>query len=210
MRYGVFDGVPGDPDDPSATAVQFNGRDGLLHALEFNHTLPQGARLGVGGFWYTTDFATLDQSGAMGVPIRKDGNSGVYVFADAKVFEDNRGRRMTAFVRYGVADDELNALDSYLGLGAAITAPFPGRPDDQLGLAIASARSGANFRALNGVDAHETTIEITYSAQLNDWLRIQPDFQYVINPGADPTLKDSIIFGLRFEIATGFGFNPSP
>jgi hypothetical protein len=54
---------------------------------------------GVGGFWYTEDFETTDQSGAMGVPLRKDGNSGVYGFADTTVFEDDRGRRMTVFER---------------------------------------------------------------------------------------------------------------
>ena len=207
IRYGIFDGVPGDPNDASATAVRFNGRDGFLHALEFNHTLSNGARLGLGGFSYTKDFETINRTDGMGNPLRDDGNAGVYAFADATVYEDADGRTMTAFVRYGIANEKLNPVRSYLGFGAAVTGILASRPTDQLGLAIASARSGDDFRAAAGADSHETTIELTYSAQINDWLRIQPDLQYIINPSADPALRNAFVLGIRFEVASGFGFN---
>ncbi|MEE8306840.1 MAG: carbohydrate porin, partial [Gammaproteobacteria bacterium] len=207
VRYGIFDGVPGDPNDASATAVQFNGGDGFLQALEFNHTLSNGIRLGVGGFSYSEDFETINRTDAMGNPLRDDGNSGVYTFADGTVYEDADGHSMTAFVRYGIANEKLNPLQGYFGLGAAFTGLVPGRPNDQLGLAIASARSGDDFRAATGAESHETTIELTYSAQITDWLRIQPDFQYIINPAADPMLKNAFVIGVRFEVASGFGFN---
>ena len=46
---------------------------------------------------------------------------------------------------------------------------------------------------------HETAIELTYSAQLTDNFRIQPDIQYIINPGTDPSLKNALVVGVRFE-----------
>jgi len=207
IRYGIFDGVPGDPNDASATAVQFNGGDGLLHALEFNHTLSNGIRLGVGGFSYSEDFETINRTDAMGNPLRDDGNGGIYAFADGTIFEDAQGRSMTAFVRYGIADEALNPLDNYLGFGTAVTGLLRSRPVDQLGLAVARASSGDDFRAAAGAESHETTIELTYSAQITDWLRIQPDLQYIINPAADPTLKNAFVIGVRFEVSSGFGFN---
>ena len=80
------------------------------------------------------------------------------------------------------------------------------RPGDRLGFAIASARTGKPFRragALAGIggDRHETSIEVTYSARINDWLRLQPDVQYIVNPGANPAPGNSLVFGLRFELA---------
>ena len=207
LRYALLDGVPGDPDDPSATAIQFNSGDGLLHAVEFNHVLAGGTRLGAGGFLYTGEFETLDQTGVSGSPRVDDGNSGVYVFADVPIARNDHGREITGFVRYGIADDTINALDSYFGVGIALAAPFAGRPDDHLGLAVASAGSGDDFKRLNNAEGHETIIELTYSAQLTEWLRVQPDIQYVINPSADPTLDDALVLGVRFEVATGFGFD---
>ena len=44
-------------------------------------------------------------------------------------------------------------------------------------------------------------IELTYSTQLTDWLRVQPDVQYVINPGADRSLDNALVIGIRFEFS---------
>jgi porin len=50
------------------------------------------------------------------------------------------------------------------------------------------------------VNRAETAIEATYLAQINDWLAIQPDVQYVVRPNTDPTIKDAFVFQLRAEI----------
>ena len=44
-------------------------------------------------------------------------------------------------------------------------------------------------------------MELTYLAQLRSWLAVQPDLQYVVNPGTDPTHKNALVTMLRFEIA---------
>ncbi len=49
-------------------------------------------------------------------------------------------------------------------------------------------------------ESHETNIELSYSAQINDWLRVQPMIQYVMNPGANKTLDNALVFGVRFEM----------
>ncbi len=54
------------------------------------------------------------------------------------------------------------------------------------------------------MDGGETNIEVTYRAALTDWLTLQPNVQYVINPGTNPALDDDLLIGLRFE--TGYGF----
>jgi porin len=47
----------------------------------------------------------------------------------------------------------------------------------------------------------ETTVEITYRAPVTDWLTLQPDLQYVRQPGFDPGLEDAWVIGLRLEFS---------
>jgi porin len=40
---------------------------------------------------------------------------------------------------------------------------------------------------------------VTYLAQISSWLALQPDFQYVVHPNTDPTVRNGQAFQLRFE-----------
>ncbi|MDX1515896.1 MAG: carbohydrate porin [Woeseiaceae bacterium] len=198
LRYAILDGVPGDPNDPSRTTIDLGGADGVLHALEYNYERGSGPRFGFGGWLYSGDFDRIDpQPGTT----RDDGNGGLYAFVDTPLYSSASGVQISGFLRYGVANDDLNVFESYLGAGAVATGLIPTRPDDRLGIALASARTGEPFdRASGGANRHETIIELTYSTRIRDWLRVQPDIQYVIHPGVDPTLDSALVFGLRFEL----------
>ena len=79
------------------------------------------------------------------------------------------------------------------------------RPDDQLGLGVAVANAGDPFRQLiadaGGDPAErEINIELTYYADVTEWLSVQPDLQWIINPGADETVDDAFVAGLRFQL----------
>ena len=58
------------------------------------------------------------------------------------------------------------------------------------------------------IRSSETFLEATYQIQFLHWWQIQPDLQYVINPGAgianpnDPTqrIKNELVIGLRTNI----------
>jgi porin len=45
----------------------------------------------------------------------------------------------------------------------------------------------------------ETAIEVTYLAQISKRLAVQPDFQYIIHPNSDATVRNARAFQLRFE-----------
>jgi len=44
--------------------------------------------------------------------------------------------------------------------------------------------------------------EVTGSVPVTGRLRVQPNLQYVVNPGMDPMLGNSLVLGVRIE----FGF----
>ena len=58
------------------------------------------------------------------------------------------------------------------------------------------------------IRSSETFLEASYQIQVARWWQIQPDLQYVINPGAgianpnDPTqrIKNELVIGLRTNI----------
>lgn len=117
---------------------------------------------------------------------------------------------MTAWLRYGFADNtDINFLKSYLGVGLVYTGFFSVRPQDQSGIGIATAFIGGAAKSAARRDGEpvaraETSIELTYRAQINDWLAIEPDLQCVVNPGIVGGLRDAFVIGLRFELGGNF------
>lgn len=109
-------------------------------------------------------------------------------------------------MRVGAARESVNQTGRYLGAGLVYTGLLPGRDADQLGLAVAVAFNGDTFKRARRseglpVDGSETAIELSYRMQLNDWLRLQPDMQYIIDTGALGELKNALVLGVRFEVA---------
>jgi porin len=72
-------------------------------------------------------------------------------------------------------------------------------------LDLADALYSGGFVPVRGT---ETLIELTYQAQVTPWLQIQPDAQFIVNPGGglmnpdDPTerLHNEVVVGVRTNI----------
>jgi porin len=39
---------------------------------------------------------------------------------------------------------------------------------------------------------------------LTGWLTVQPSLHYIVNPGADPVIRNALAVGLRTELAVRF------
>ena len=207
LRYALLDAVPGDPENPAATAVKLSSRDGVLHALEYNRTFSDALRLGLGAFSYSAEFEAIRETDDGGNPARRDGNAGWYGFAEGNVYSDaTLGRTASAFVRYGAANGALNPFDMYIGAGMVMSGFVPRRPNDEIGISMAMARCGEDFRTAAGAESHETTFELTYVLPITDRLQIQPDLQYIINPGADRTRENALVIGVRLELNHGLHY----
>jgi porin len=73
---------------------------------------------------------------------------------------------------------------------------LPGRDKDALAFA---AYYGAFSRDLPG-QSSETVLELTYTLALTPWLTVQPDIQYVINPGGRSSVKNALVIGAQISI----------
>ena len=95
-----------------------------------------------------------------------------------------------------------NPLQYEATFGARYTGLFDSRPEDKIGFgliysdngdAYSSASYNSDERSLGG----ETTVELDYQYNPTPWLSIQPDAQYIINPGGDYQRDDILVLGLR-------------
>ena len=200
----VLDGVPGDPAHPSSNRIRLSSEEGALSIVEVQWSGERVTKASLGHWRYTAEFADLRSTAAAPLPSRDD-NRGVYASIEVALDADASNEpRTLAFARYGVANDRINEFANFFALGMRSRGLIASRPGDEFGLAIAHATVGDAARyASTGVrrERYESTIELTYRAKLTEWLTIQPDIQYIFNPGADPALDDSLAIGLRLEFS---------
>jgi porin len=140
-------------------------------------------------------------------PRRVHGNAGLYGLVEGLLYSpDPRNRAgLRGWLRAGLADDRINAVDYYAGGGLVYNGPFR-READQIGIAVAYAHFGEPGRraalvAGQSLGTGETNIELTYSLAVADLVTIQPDLQYVISPGADRDIPDALVVGTRIVLA---------
>jgi porin len=185
------------------------------------------------GFWYDTEsFADeeIDNTGeplaspaSTGVPLMHHGNYAVYAVADQILWvdQDDPDKALSVFVRpMGTPEENQNLIVFSVNAGLTLHDPIPLRDDDTVGIGMGYARvSGRASDAdrdtgffhpgtVNMVRSDETYLEATYQYQLTPWCQIQPDFQYVFNPGGGvlnpdaPTqrIKNEAVLGVRVNI----------
>ncbi len=133
------------------------------------------------------------------------GSSGIYVVADQAIYTDPRqgARHLAAFGQLGFDRAHGDRFARYTGIGLAMSAPFRGRDNDEIGLALASARNRTSYTIETGmpVARGEATLECTYLAPITSHLAIQPDLQYVIHPDSRRTTKNALVAFVQFEIS---------
>lgn len=195
LRAAILDGVPGDPDHPRRTAITLSDKDGALAIAEVEAPLPHG-RLLFGAWRYTARFDTHGDE-------RTRGNDGLYLRGETALTEESGdpAQGLTAFARVGIADGQLNMFDRFASAGLNYAGPFAGRDEGQIGLAVAAAFTSRAYRNLTPSDDAEVAFEVTYRARVAPWLSLQPNFHYIVNPGANPSLRNAVAAGLRAEFS---------
>jgi porin len=185
------------------------------------------------GFWYDTeDFADqeTDNTGlalanpeSARIPRIHHGDYAIYAVVDQMIWSDpndeDADRTINFFARaMGAPAEDRNLIDISANAGFTFHEPIPHRGDDTLGLGMGYAKlsdsaadsdrdtayfSGSYFP----VRGSEQFVELTYQYQLTPWWQLQPDFQYVFDPGGgilNPytghRVKDEAVLGLRMNV----------
>jgi len=213
IQGAVFDGVSGDPENPYGTHISLSKEDGALIAGEFgiitnSDNLGKGySKLAFGAWYYTSEFESVFQPGELGRPDIIEGNYGLYAFVEKFLHAESGDQEqgLAGFLRVGIADENVNQFGFYFGSGLTYKGLIKGMDNDLIGIALALAKNGSQFiknaeTVGELVDEFEINIELTYSINILPWLLIQPDFQYVINPGTISNIDNALVLGSRIAI----------
>ena len=153
----------------------------------------------LGGF---CDTATFDQVNSSG-PCRSE--YAFYVIADQEVWHEQgdpeQGLRL--FGRIGAAPANRSTVSFYFDSGVNYQGLLPKRDKDICGLGVSYTKLSTDLLDSNGQaleSHHETILELSYQAVVNSWLTLQPDLQYVFNPGAVGHQQNAVVAGLRFTV----------
>jgi porin len=179
--------------------VDFNFNHGVLMIAEVGKS--QGPLRGSVGIWhYSRNPEALFETGPDGEPARQPAR-GAYVVIEGDLLS-GEDRTLTAFLRAGLASPHTTPFDGGFQTGLLLTPAFTARPNSQFSIGVQHAWTNDAFRdafrAQGGIPTGgESGLEVTYADSLTDWLTIQPDLQWVHNPGSDAPAGDVVVATLR-------------
>jgi porin len=232
----------GDPQQLNPSGTNFNLHNGTLFIGEIQYfvnqpgegamEMPNGKNSASGGLpgtyklgvWYNNNSfpdQLIDNTGlslanpnSTGIPEQHTGNYSFYAVADQMIWrpDPDEPRSIGVFARVMGAPGDRNEVSISANLGVVMKAPFKGRDNDSVGLALTYIKIGnhlSDFDAQSGLvpRSSETAVEATYQYQVNPWWQLQGDMQYTFNPGAgqnpnNPTqgMHNTFVIGLRTNI----------
>lgn len=178
------------------------------------------------GVWLHTDSFVDRQTEVNGVSLANpastgsarihSNNYGFYGVIDQMIFkeaskDEESDQGMSVFFRGVTAPNDRNLVSLQLMGGINYTGLIPGRDEDQIGLGVTHIemsdqiqqfdRDSNLFNSTSSpVREYETTLELTYRYCVSPWWNIQPDLQWVLNPGGSSAVGDAFVAGLRFNI----------
>ena len=211
-RAAVFDSNPGqqNTNDKHGTLFHLNPTSGVIVIAEAGYQVSPSAdnngkdeAYTIGGYYdsrtFTGNFIQSTHSS----------NCGFYAIADCRLYrstpyinEQSSNAGLGVFASFSVAPPDRNEVSFYIDGGINYTGLFPGRDKDLLGLAVSYTKISNDY-VVNNIpihSGHETVLEATYRFWVNDSLHLQPDFQYIFDPGAFRHLPNTVVIGMRFDL----------
>jgi len=143
-----------------------------------------------------------------------DSNYGFYASIDQQIYAlpDDPKKGINVFGRLAGAPSNRNTVDFYIDGGIVFSGFIPSRPDDSFGAGFAYAQVSDDARDADRLERasdptykirdYESIVEVFYKAQIVPGLTIQPDLQYMWNPGGHVAGNDDAIYGgVRVSVA---------
>ncbi len=224
---------PGDPQLRDFHGTAFRLNDHTLSFVELQYapspaptaTYKLGMWIASGPFadpLTASDGLSLANPASNGQPLLHATDRAVYAVIDQMVWQKpntkSKSQGIALFVQVMHAPEDRNLSDLFVEGGLNWKGIIPGRSHDAAGVAVTHAGIGAaaikfsdDLIFYTGLGTPyspgETIVEATYRARLTPWLKLQPDLQYVVNPGARiPTaqsavpLRNALVLGVRVTV----------
>jgi porin len=195
FQAGVYAGNSGDAESGNkGFGWKTGSAAGLMFIAEagFTYGEDDASVVKVGGYYHTGDYLRFSDGQT------ESGIYSMYAIIDHQLIASSGCPSLNVFFRGGITPkDEIATVSAYAEAGLVSRNVF--KEDDALGLSTSWTDLSDGFRLVEGGSSSETVMELTYNLPVNDWLAIQPDVQYIINPqGGD---DNALVTGIRAEIS---------
>ena len=199
VRAAVLNAKAGTIGD--ADGVAPFGPEGLLTIGEWGWT--GNGKVAIGAWRYTKEQPVIDAP-----DVQPQGTThvsqGIYFTLERELFAKDGGATVSGFLRGGISDGYTTPYAGGWQAGVLVDHVFAARPASSFSLGVGTALLSKSYRDsafLAGAPLRktETIIEATYKDEILPGLSLQPDLQYVINPAADPTIRNALVVGLRVQ-----------
>jgi porin len=152
-------------------------------------------RYRVGGYYDSNQYATLSNPGR-----QQTGNYGFYVLGEQMVYREAGAGSAQGLSLFGALtyapQERINTLPWFASAAASYRGLVPGRARDTAAFAL---YYGGFSRDLPG-QTYELVLEWTYAIAVGRGLIVQPDVQYVINPGGRSSVGNALVVGAQLAL----------
>lgn len=204
IKTAVYDGNPLSLDEePYNTSFKLNDEKSYFAIAELTYNNGSDLYEGcykLGAFYHSDPYTDLSDVGKT-----HNGNYGVYAIADQTMVSNSENTQLgiDAFAKLGVSPTDRNPFAYFWGAGVNLNNIISKRPNDICGVAIAALGINKELYSNNLFfeKQNETVVEIMYKAAISNNITIQPEMQYIINPGALKNINNAVIALLRTNIS---------
>ena len=145
------------------------------------------------------------------------GNYGYYFLFDQMVYSHTEFKSdlgLTPFVAILFAPKDRNTFPFFISSGLVYKGLIPQRTKDFTNLGFAFGKYSPDLREAqlfakktrmlmpygNQPQSFEAVIELNHWIQVNPWLIVVPDIQYIINPKGYGTISNALVVGVQISL----------
>ncbi len=196
MRFAVLDGDAGDPEGDNRRGTDIDLGQGALILAEAQWTNSRGEDQAADAFKLTGFVHTGDFFDSDGNEVRN--NFGFAAIIDRAITDE-----LGWFGRVGFAKKSPSISPWHIETGINKFNVFG--TNATFGLGVAMIDLNENFNAAFELDLkHEFIVEASMEFPIGEHFSLQPDLQYIINPGGTEDFDNALVVGLRGKLSLGF------
>jgi len=198
VLHAMYDGDPGsESENPNSLKWSLSNEEGALLINELQYEVVKETETQATykiGFWKHTQDQIVKNT-------LFSNSHGIYGISDHVLFRnENTKGVLSIFSQLGFSLNEHNPVKSYLGGGVLYQGISTKRSQDAIGLALAHNVFSETYRSsfTDGIQ-NETAFEFSYRLVTNTRWFLQPNVQYVINPGTNSNIPNALMGMVRFN-----------
>ena len=175
------------------------GRQGRKH-ISRESTAGYNLKIALGGWSYSQNYANVRYDRT--VPeYRKEWGGYLLMDMPSLSWIHRSLDALSWHLRTGLTDNELSRFHTYFGTGFTVRGLLADDPGGEMGLAVSMVENSRVYERQAAAGAEpEVALEWTYRTPVLPWLSLQPDLQYIINPGARGDVANALVLGLRTSV----------